>query len=124
VVGKRSQSGALIDLFTLVKAGGLTAALNGLPVVTVDAESRSLDVEAQGVKECGISLSTIVAPEGGRFSEIIGARSVARRLAKKGWTLTLYYKGSELMRMGSEVSVLTGHIRANPLKLRKVLDAL
>ena len=116
-----------LELLSMFESGILTVAVNGFPLVKVDAESRSLDLEAQGIKECGIKLSDLIKLESGEkgIKGIISAsESTARRLSDEGWSLILYDKGNKILRMGRGVSRLTGHIQVNLLKLRRILENL
>jgi hypothetical protein len=123
---RKSNTGTL-ELLSIFQSGALTVEVNGYPLVKVDAESRSVDVEARGIKECGIKLSKLLEFETGEkgIGSIISATELtARRLSNLGWSLILYDKGSRILRMGSGVSRLTGHMQVNLLKLRKLLENL
>lgn len=116
-----------LDLLSLFASGVLTVGVNGLPLLKVDAESRSVDVEAAGVKEYGIKLSKVIQLESGQKGVrglLKGSESTAKGLSKKGWRLTLYDKGSSILTMGRGGSRLTGYVRANPMKIRKILETL
>ena len=116
-----------LDLLSLFASGILTVGVNGLPFLKVDAESRTVDVEAVGVKESGIRLSRVIELEGGQKGArglLKGSESTAKGLSEKGWTLILYDKGSSILTMGRGVSRLTGYVRVNPMKIRKILETL
>ena len=113
----------LVDtILPLFSSGSLSVAANGFPALSLDCSSRSLDVEMRGVQETGLKLSQLVGHRGGVAGLLKDSESIAKKLASEGWTLTLYDKGSRALTMGSKVSRLTGHIRVNPLKLRKLLQ--
>ncbi|MGI0092267.1 MAG: hypothetical protein ACREBS_11220 [Nitrososphaerales archaeon] len=122
----QKHENALFELLSVFESGSLTITANGLPMLKVDAQSRSVDVEAAGVKECGIKLSKIVKAEesGGVFGMLKRSESMARGLSERGWRFVLYDRGSKLLTMGRGVSRLTGRIQANPLKLRRIIDSL
>ncbi len=116
-----------LDLLSMFESGTLTIGIQGLPLLKVDAALRSLDVEATGVKESGIKLSKIVELQAGQTGVVglvKGSESTAKGLSENGWKLTLYDKGSPILTLGRGVSRLTGHVQANPLKLRKILETL
>ena len=116
-----------MELLSLFASGTLSIKVDGLPLLKVDAESKSVDVEGPRVKECGIPLSKLIELEAGRKGVIgflSGSRATAGRLSKKGWRLTLYDNGSELVRIGKGTSRLTGHVSVKPTKVRKILKAL
>ncbi|MDH2900408.1 MAG: hypothetical protein PXY39_05505 [archaeon] len=125
---KQQKSDAdTLELLSMFESGILTVEVNGFPLAKVDAESRSLDLEAQGIKECGIKLSKLIEFETGEKgikTMISASESTARRLSERGWSLALYDRGSTILKMGRGVSRLTGHIQVNLLKLRKILENL
>lgn len=124
---KSNSSVNPVNLLSIFESGVLTVGVNGLPLLKVDAESRSVDVEAAGVKECNLKLSSIVKLETGRsgLPELMKeSRSTAKELSEKGWKFILYDKGQTILSMGRGVSRVTGRMSVNPLKLRKLLEAL
>ena len=124
---QRKSDADTLKLLSMFESGILTVEVNGFPLAKVDAESRSLDLEAQGIKECGIKLSKLIEFEtGGKGIKtmISTSESTARRLSERGWSLALYDRGSTILKMGRGVSRLTGHIQVNLLKLRKILENL
>lgn len=110
------------SLLPLFRSGSLSVAVSGFPVLSIDCKSRSLDVEAKGLKETGLKLSQLAGHHGGLAGLLKASEPIAKKLAGDGWTLTIYEKGSRALTMGCKVSRLTGHIRANPLKLRRLLS--
>ncbi len=128
--GRRdSQSGlaAPLSLLPLLTSGSLSVSVNEHPMLQVDSESRSLGIEVAGMRESGLVLGKLLA--GGREEKSLGrllaaSEGIAKKLSEIGWTLTLYDGGSSLLSMGRGVSRLTGHVRANPLELTKLLRAL
>ena len=114
-------------LLSLFASGVLTVGVNGLPFLKIDAESRTVDVEAVGVKEYGIRLSSVIQLESGQKGVrglLKGSESAAKGLSERGWRLTLYDKGSSILTMGRGVSRLTGYVRVNSMKIRKILETL
>jgi len=117
----------LLEMLPLFESGNVTVTVNNFPLVKADAKSKSLDVEIRGVKELGLNLRTLVKIQGksqGILESLKGSESMARELNEKGWKLSIYESGNGLLTMGRGVSPLTGYIRANPLKLWRVLNAL
>jgi hypothetical protein len=116
-----------LDILSLFESGTLTIGVSGVPLLKVDAEARNLELDASGVKESGLKLSKIMEIQGGQkgFVGLMkGSESTARGLSEKGWKLTLYDKGSEILTLGRGVSRLTGYVHANPLKLRRIWKTL
>jgi hypothetical protein len=115
-----------INLLSMFESGSLHVGINGRPLLKVDAETRSLDVEVAGIKETGIKFSKIKTSEDqslGIQGLIKTSRETARELSDIGWKLSVYDKGKSVLTMGSGVSRLTGRISANPLRLRRLLSA-
>jgi hypothetical protein len=117
-----SSATLLVDtILPLFASGKFSVMANGFPALSLDSTSKSLDMELQGMEESGFKLSEIVGHHPGITELLKDSQSLAKALAREGWTLTLYDKGSKALTIGSKVSRLTGHVRVNPLKLRKLL---
>jgi hypothetical protein len=115
-----------INLLSIFESGSLHVGINGRPLLKVDAQSRSLDVDTAGMKETGIRLSKLKTSEDhnlGIQGLIKTSRDTARGLSDVGWKLSVYDKGKSVLTMGSGVSRLTWRISANPLRLRRLLNA-
>ncbi len=112
----------LVDtILPIFNSGKFSVIANGFPALSLDYGSRSLDLEARGMEESGFKFSQLVGDQGGVAGLLKDSEAIAKKLAREGWTLTLYDGGSKALTIGSKVSRLTGHIRVNPLKLRKLL---
>ncbi len=101
--------------------------MNGIPMARLDSESKLLSIETDGMRQGGIRLGKMLGLKRGRggVGMLLGeSEGMARRLSEMGWTLALYDKDQRLLSMGKGASRLTGHIEANPLKLRRLLAAL
>jgi len=98
--------------------------MKGRSLLSVDADEKTLEVEAGGINEAGLRLSNLVRPQGGQSNLLEGSRHVIGVLSRLGWKLTLYAEGDRLLTMGSGVSRLTGRVSVSPLKLKKLLDVL
>ncbi|MDG6974168.1 MAG: hypothetical protein JRM95_04985 [Nitrososphaerota archaeon] len=91
-------------------------------MVSVDADNRTLEVDAEGADEAGVHLSDLVKPEGG--AEVVeGSARVATGLSRFGWKVN-FYAGGKDSESGSGVSRPTKGIEVNPLELRKPLKAI
>ncbi|MHB2037153.1 MAG: hypothetical protein ACYCPW_10495 [Nitrososphaerales archaeon] len=120
-----SAATILVDtILPLFSSGSLSVAANGLPLLSLDSKTRSVDLDAGGVEESGLELSQLVGHRGGIVGLLKDSEAIAKKLASEGWTLTLYDRGNGALTMGSKVSRLTGHIRVNPMKLRRLLRAV
>lgn len=115
---------SLAGLLALLPAGKAKVTVKGHPVISVDADAKTLEVETQGLREAGLRLSELVELGTGTSSLLRGSSRVTGALSKSGWKVTLFAEGEKMIVMGSGVSRLTGRISVNPLKLRKLLKAL
>jgi hypothetical protein len=89
---------------------------------TVDARSRTLDVQIDPLLDRKASTSTIRVARGP--IGLWNTRGVPGELARQGWRLNVYDGPRELLALGRGTSALTGHIHLNPeglWKLRKLL---
>ncbi|HYB07312.1 MAG TPA: hypothetical protein VEB87_04050 [Nitrososphaerales archaeon] len=123
-VEREQRLASLIEILGHVAAGKATVSVGGRPLVSVDADKKTLDVEVEGVGEAGLHLSDLIKLEEGRGGMIEGSMHVTGALSRVGWRLSLYAEGDRVLSMGSGMSRLTGRISVNPLKLRKLLRAI
>ena len=114
----------LLETLSILSSGTITVSVNGYPLASIRADEKELEVELKGVKEAGLSPSKFVHLERGRKNILSASESMAKELSDTGWKLTVYDGGDRLVAMGRGVSRLTGRIRLNPLKVKKLLDAL
>ena len=114
----------VLDVLTLLSSGGITVTVGGCPLLSIDSRGKEVNLEVQGVRKAGLRLSDLMKMEEQDTHLLRGAESLARRLSRLGWRLTLYDTGSRLLSVGSGESSLTGYVGLSPLKLRRLLDAL
>lgn len=124
LVPSQQKGPAFLDSLESLSRGTITVSVSGYPVVSIDAGRKEVEVEVKGVREVGLSLRTFTRSGQGRGSALRTSESMAKGLSSLGWKLTLYEGGDELVRMGRGVSRLTGHISVNPIRLRRLIDAL
>jgi hypothetical protein len=115
---------SLIELLGRIPSGKATVSVGGHPVLSIDADSKTLEVEANGVADAGLRISDLFKLQEGRAAMIEAPVHITGALSRLGWKLTLYAGGDRVLSMGSGVSRLTGHVSMNPLKLKKILKAL
>ena len=115
---------SMVKLLGHIPSGKATVTVGGRPLLSFDADEKTLDVEADGAGEAGLRLSDLVRLEEGKGGAVEGSLHVTGELARLGWKLTLYSGGDRVLSMGSGVSRLTGRVNVNPLRLRKLLKAL
>jgi hypothetical protein len=116
-----------LGILSIFVGGSLSVEIDGKPLFKLDAEKRSVDLEVQGVVETGLKLSKLKTSQDKRLG-LLGllktSRETAKDLSDVGWKMSLSDKDSTVLTMGSGVSRLSGRIRANPLKLRRVAKIL
>jgi len=123
LTGREENLASLIGLLGLVPSGKATVSMGGRPLLSVDADLKALDLEADGMGDAGLRLTDLVKLQG-QGGLVEGSMHVAGALSRLGWKLTLYERGDKVLSMGSGVSRLTGRISVNPLRLKRLLDAL
>jgi hypothetical protein len=117
--GVSSLLGAILNNLT---DGTAQIDIGATRVATVDARSRTMDVQIDPLLDRKASIS----PMGGGRGPIgfWNARGIPGELARRGWRLNVYDGPRELLALGRGTSALTGHIHLNPAglwKLRKLL---
>jgi hypothetical protein len=116
------------DLATLgeslsnIQSGTLIVSVNNFPFLKIDGESKTLDVEIKGLKECGIQTTNMIGGVTRGLMEMLStSQKIAKGLHEKGWKLRVFQGGSSFFSMGRGVSSLTGFVWGDPLKLLKIL---
>ncbi|HYB75372.1 MAG TPA: hypothetical protein VEC08_00285 [Nitrososphaerales archaeon] len=125
---KHARFDTFLHLLPSLTSGSLTMTVNKLPLLKVDSDSRSLSVEAAGVRESGLKLGEVALSRNGEKTSLgtllSSSERLARSLAQVGWTLTVYDGNSDLLSMGRGISRMTGHVSVNPIKLMKLVRVL
>ena len=121
---RKGSLASALELLGVMSGGKATVAIRGRPVISVDADEKTLEVDAGGAKEAGVRLSDLVREGGGPLATLTGSVRIAGILSEQGWELTLRSEGNDLLKMGKGAYRLTGRISASPLKARKLLKAL
>ncbi len=123
-MNKERRTTSLLDFLELMPAGRATITVGGRPFISINSDKKTLEVEADGVKEAGLRLSDFVKLQGDSMSLLEGSGHVIGELSSLGWKLTLYAEGNRILAVGSGVSRLTGRISVNPLRLKRLLEVL
>ena len=113
-----------LDLLAAASRGKATITVKGRPFVKVDADTKILEVDADGIRAAGLRLQDIGRTKGRPLLALLSQARVANLLSERGWRVNLYAEGEKVLTLGSGVSRLTGRIGLNPLKTRKLLKAL
>jgi hypothetical protein len=122
-MGKERGSDSIFDLLAAVSRGKATITVEGHPFIHLDADEKTLEVDANTFTAAGLRLQDL-GGRGGPLATLTGPVHVANALSDQGWKLTLCAEGEKVLTMGKGVSRLTGRIRMNPIKARKLLKAL
>lgn len=122
----KSEEGvtSLLHLLALLPSGRAQITVEGHPLVSVDADAKTVDVETDGLKEAGVRFSGLVREDRGMSNLLRESSKVTGVLFQLGWKVTLCAGGEKMLVMGRGVSRLTGHVSLNPLKLRKLLKVM
>ncbi len=118
------EPATLLDALTLLSAGRVTVTVGGYPFLSIRSDERELDIDVSGAKRAGVKLSEVIKLEEGSESILTASERAAKKLSGISWRLTLYDTGTQILTMGSGVSRLTARVRVNPLRLKRLLEAL
>jgi hypothetical protein len=115
-------TGLLVGLLGGISGGSAQVQIGSVPLATVDAGSKNLDVQIGSLLNEPRKRRSVVLKEGpvGLWK----GRSIPSELARKGWRLTVHDGPDELMALGRGTSALTGHVHVTPAalwKLRKLI---
>ncbi|MDG6941379.1 MAG: hypothetical protein JRN34_00425 [Nitrososphaerota archaeon] len=122
--GREKGVAAIVGLLALTLSGRMTVSLGEGPMITIDADSRVIDLEASGIEEAGIHLSDFIRLRQGPRGAFEESVQMIGTLSRLGWKLNLYAHGDRVLSAGSGVSRLTGRINVNPLELRKLRELI
>lgn len=112
-----SVANAFVELLDRVSGGTVQADLDGVPFVVLDGERRDLTVQIA-------PLLNAPRQEGSALREghlrLWEARGVPSALARSGWHVSFRDGPHEMLRLGRDVSALTGHVHVSPAALWKL----
>jgi len=123
-MSSKEEPATLLDALSLITAGKVTVTVAGYPFLAVRSDDKEIDMDVGGAKMAGVSLSNLVRLQEDDKNVLMASERTAERLSRLRWKLTLYDRGSRILTMGSGVSRLTARVKVNPLKLRRLLEAL
>jgi len=99
----------------------LTITVNNIPLVKINGEAKTLDIEIKGLDAAGVRLSDLFGEhKKGLIDSLRDSSDLARSLNRDGWTIRVFDAGDRLASLGRGVSPLTGFVWLNPLKLSKL----
>lgn len=107
----------------MITKGKVTISVDGNPIMSVDSNTKSLDLEASGLEKASLRISSLFEKKTVKGMVLLEASHLAKKFAKKGWSFSLYDKGDRLLST-SYPSRLGFSLHFNPLKLRRILRIL
>lgn len=123
-MSSREEPATLLDALSLLSAGKVTITVGGYPFLSIRSDAKELDVDVSGARKAGVNLSQVIRLEEGDEGVLKASERMAKKLSGLNWRLTLYDTGTQILTMGSGVSRLTARVRVNPLRLKRLLEAL
>jgi hypothetical protein len=123
-MNSKQEPSTLLDLLPLLSGGRVTVTAGGYPFLSIRSDEKEIDIDVSGAKMAGVSLSDVIKLEEGGESILTASERAAKKLSNLRWRLTLYDTGTQILTMGSGVSRLTARVRVNPLRLKRLLEAL
>jgi hypothetical protein len=121
---QHEEPATLLDALTLLSAGKLTVTVGGYPFLSIRSDEKEVDIDVSGAKMAGVNLSQVIKLEEGSEGILTASERAAKKLSGLHWRLTLYDTGTQILTMGSGVSRLTARVSINPLRLKRLLEAL
>jgi len=112
------------EMLDMINEGKVTISINGKPLVSLDSDSKSFEVEISGLKQNDFKLSNLFEVKKKKGEMFLETSDAVRKLTKKGWSFSLYDRGDHLLTAAKSASKLGPILRFNPLKLRRILDVL
>ena len=110
-------------MLNMVNKGKITISIDGKPIMSLDRNSKSLELEISGVEKTNLRLSNLFEAKTIKGKIFLETSQIVKKLAKEGWIFSLYDRGERLLTT-STPSRFGLHLRFNPLKLRRILRVL
>ena len=107
----------LVDLLRRVTGGKVEADVDGAPFVVIDGERRNLTVHVGPLLDDARPDRSPLREGHLRLWEV---RGIPSALARSGWHVSLRDGPHEMIRLGRDVSALTGHVHVSPIALWKL----
>ena len=112
-----SVAGAFVAWLARISGGRAEADLDGASFVRVDGETRDLTVQLGPLLDERDEERSVFRPGHLRLWEV---RGVPSALARAGWQVSFRDGSHEVIRLGRDVSALTGHVHVSPTALWKL----
>ena len=116
-VNAPSTAQALVSLLGRIAGGRAEADVDGVPFAVLDGEKRNLTIQIAPLLEEPPTGRSVLHEGRLRLWE---ARGVPSALARAGWHVGFQDGPHEILRLGRDVSALTGHVHVSPAALWKL----
>lgn len=110
-------------MLNMINKGKITISIDGKPVMSLDRNSKSLELEISGVEKTNLRLSNLFEAKTIKGRIFLETSQLVKKFTKDGWMFSLYDRGERLLTT-STPSKFGLHLRFNPLKLRRILRVL
>lgn len=106
-----------------IDKGKITISVDGKPLMALDRNSKSLEIEMSGLERMDMKISDLLVAERHRGRVLLKSSEMLIKYAKNGWRFSLYDKGERLVTAGGP-SRFGPRVRFNPLRLKRILKAV
>lgn len=111
------------DVLDVISQGKVTISVDGKPVLSVDSNSKSLELEISGLERASLKLSSLFEARTVKGKILLESSHLLKKFTKKGWSFSLYDKGDKVLTTGTP-SRFGPSLQFSPLKLRRILRIL
>lgn len=126
IISKGRQDNSLINerMLNIINEGKVTLSINGKPILLLDSDSKSFEIEISGLQQNDLKLSNLLEAKKSKRKVFLETSHLARKLIKNGWSFSLYDRGEQLLTAKKRLSKIGPRLYFNPLKLKRILDVL
>ncbi|MGI0047257.1 MAG: hypothetical protein ACREBB_08725 [Nitrosotalea sp.] len=106
-----------------INQGKVTISIDGKPVMSLDRNAKSLELEISGLEKTNLKISNLFKTKTVKGKMLLESSYLVKKFTKNGWRFSLYDKGERLLTT-STPSKFGSPLHFNPLKLRRILRIL
>ena len=106
-----------------INQGKVTISVDGKPVMSLDRNAKSLELDMSGLERINMKISSLFVPKASKGKKFLESSHLVRKFTKNGWRFSLYDKGEHLL-TASGLSRFGPRLQFNPLKLKRILKAI
>lgn len=106
-----------------ISQGRITINIDGKPVMCLDKDSKSFELEMTGLEKINMRFPGLFVPKANRGKMLLESSQQIAKFVKSGWTFSIYDKGERLLSVGGP-SKFRPQLRINPLRLRRLLKII